>query len=245
MSGARALSEESPTGTESLTATAKTERRFALILLAAFLLVTLPVTLHHEMWRDEIQAWLLARDAVSLRELFHLLHYEGHPSLWYLLLRPVARVVRDPRWIQPIALLLSCCTVYLFARFAPFSRLIRVLFAFGYFVVYGWTIVARSYGLGLTLAVLLCVLLARPKPRYGIAATVMALLANTSVYGSMIVVACGIGLAADALFANSGAARRERIRRVALPVLVGAAAVLLAAAQVRPASDNPFFGPGL
>ncbi len=245
LSGAGRISEESPLGTESRTPTAQTERLFALIVVAAFLVVTVPVMLHHEMWRDEIQAWLLARDAASLRDLFHALHFEGHPSLWYLLLRPIAQAVRDPRWIQPIALLFSCYTVYLFARFAPFPRLIRVLFAFGYFVVYGWTIVARSYGLGLTLAILLCVILARPKPRYGMAAVVMALLADTSVYGSMLVVACGIALVADALFAPGGAARRERIRRVALPVLVGAVAVLLAAVQVRPSPDNAFIGPGL
>lgn len=221
------------------------ERRFAIMLTAVFLLVTVPVMLHHEMWRDEIQSWLLARDSVSLRSLFNSLHYEGHPSLWYLVLRPIARTVRDPRWIQPIALLLSCCSVYVFARFAPFSRLIRVLFAFGYFVVYGWTIVARSYGLALTLAVVLCVLLTRPKPRYGVAAIVLALLANTSVYGSMMVVACVIGLVADALLAPGSAQRRLRIRRITLPAIVGIAAVLLAAMQLWPAKDNNFSGPGL
>ena len=245
LSRAGSISEEYPLDTESRTTIPKTERQFALILVAAFLVVTLPVMLHHEMWRDEIQAWLLARDAASLGDLFHYFHFEGHPSLWYLLLRPIARAVRDPRWIQPIALLFSCCTVYLFARFAPFPRLIRVLFAFGYFVVYGWTIVARSYGVGLTLAILLCVLLARPRPRYRMAAVAMALLASTSVYGSMLVVACGIALAAAALFGPAGTARRERMRRVALPVLVGAAAVILAAVQVWPAPDNSFAGPGL
>lgn len=236
---------ESRLDTEVRTASGRTERNFAIVLTAAFLLVTVPVMLHHEMWRDEVQAWLLARDSASLPDLFRALHYEGHPALWYLFLRPIAQAVRDPRWIQPIALLLSCCTVYVFGRFAPFSRLIRVLFAFGYFVVYGWTIVARSYGLGLTLAVVLCVLIARPRPRYRSAAIVLALLANTSVYGAMIVVACVIALVADAFVAPSGVARRDRLRRVATPAVVGMAAVLFAAMQVRPAPDNNFVGPAL
>jgi len=213
--------------------------------MAAFLLVTIPVALHHEMWRDEVQAWLLARDATSLGALFHLLHYEGHPSLWYLFLRPIAKAVHDPRWIQPIALVFSCVSVYLFARFAPFSRLIRVLFAFGYFVVYGYTIVARSYGMGLTLAVLLCVFVTGPRPRYVLSAIVMALLANTSVYGSMLVVPCVFGLVVEAAFTRSDVERGVRIRRVAMPAIVGIAAVILAALQVWPASDNTFAGPGL
>lgn len=237
--------DESARGTEARTTSAKVERQFALIVLAAFLLVTAPVVLRHEMWRDEIQAWLLARDTVSLGQLFHLLHYEGHPSLWYLLLRPVAQALRDPRWIQPLALALSCCSVYLFARFAPFSRLVRVLFAFGYFVVYGWTVVARSYGLGLTLSVLLCVLLTRPRQRSGYVALVMALLANTSVYGSMIVAACCVALVVNAVFVRPRSGCAARLRSVALPVVAGLAAVLLAAIQVWPAPDNAFVGPGL
>lgn len=225
---------------------ARDERIFAAAVTALFLLVTIPVMLHHEMWRDEVQAWLLARDSASLGDLFRALHYEGHPALWYLMLRPIARAVSDPRWIQPLALLLSGCSVFVFACFAPFSRLVRVLFAFGYFVVYGYTIVARSYGLGLTLAVVLCTLLARRKPRYGIAGVVMLLLANTSVYGSMLVTACMLGLLVDALVAsNSDVARSVRLRRVAFPILIGGAGVLLAAAQVRPATDNNFVGPGL
>ena len=237
---------EPKSGLDARVASAPDERIFAAVITALFLVVTIPVMLHHEMWRDEVQAWLLARDSASLADLFRALHYEGHPALWYLILRPITRAVSDPRWIQPLALLFSCCSVFVFARHAPFSRLIRVLFAFGYFVVYGYTIVARSYGLGLTLVVVLCALLARPKPRYGAAAAVMLLLANTSVYGAMLVAACMVGLFVDALVAaGNDVARSVRLRRVALPILVGGTGVLLAAAQVRPAPDNNFLGPGL
>lgn len=222
------------------------ERLFATVVTVLFFLVTIPVMLHHEMWRDEVQAWLLARDSASLSDLFHALRYEGHPALWYLILRPIARAVGDPRWIQPFALALSGCSVYVFARCAPFSRLIRALFAFGYFVVYGYTIVARSYGLGLTLAVVLCVLLARKKRSYRLAAVVMFLLANTSVYGSMLVAACMFAIFVDAMVgAGSDVARSVRLRRVVLPIVIGGAGVLLAAIQIRPARDNSFVGPGL
>lgn len=220
------------------------ERDFAIVITLLFLLVTIPVMLHHEMWRDEMQAWLLARDSVSMRALFHALHYEGHPSLWYLILRPFARAVRDPRWMQPLAVALSACSVFVFVLFAPFSRLVRGLFAFGYFVVYGYTIVARSYGLGLTLVVVLCVLLTMRKPRYGWAAVVMVLLANTSVYGSMLVAACVLALFVDAVVTSATGTRRSaRLRRVIVPVVVGGAGVLLAAIQVRPVPDDNFLGP--
>ena len=46
----------------------------------------------HEPWFDEIQAYLIARDASVHDILFHLPHYEGHPPLWHLLLMIPARL---------------------------------------------------------------------------------------------------------------------------------------------------------
>ena len=40
----------------------------------------------HELWKDEWQAWLVARD-LSLSNMLAFLNYEGHPSLWYLYLK--------------------------------------------------------------------------------------------------------------------------------------------------------------
>jgi hypothetical protein len=43
--------------------------------------------LHHELWRDEWQAWLIATDTNSILEMLQHLTKEGHPPLWYLWLR--------------------------------------------------------------------------------------------------------------------------------------------------------------
>jgi hypothetical protein len=41
---------------------------------------------YHELWKDEWQAWLMARD-MGWGELLGSLYYEGHPALWYLYLK--------------------------------------------------------------------------------------------------------------------------------------------------------------
>ena len=41
---------------------------------------------HHELWKDEWQAWFVAKD-LGIKELLSFLYYEGHPSLWYLYLK--------------------------------------------------------------------------------------------------------------------------------------------------------------
>jgi hypothetical protein len=52
----------------------------------AFLLVMLVNLAHHAMWRDELNAWGIAVASPSLADLFHNMHYEGHPALWHALL---------------------------------------------------------------------------------------------------------------------------------------------------------------
>ena len=201
--------------------------------------------LHHEMWRDELQAWLLARDTVSLRDLFHQLRYEGHPALWYLVLRPITALSRDPRWMQWLSVVLGASSAYVFARFAPFTRAIRVLFAFGYFVVYGYTIVARSYGLQMLLLLILCAVIAGRRSRI-LVALLLILIANTSVYGGIIVLALVGAFVMEAVWeGRKSHSVRRRLRDASVVVLSGLVGVALLAAQVRRPADAPFDGNGL
>ncbi len=41
--------------------------------------------INHEMWRDELEAWMVAQNR-SMPELIATLRKVGHPLLWYLLL---------------------------------------------------------------------------------------------------------------------------------------------------------------
>ena len=54
-------------------------------VMISFLLIP-----YHEIWRDEAQAWLIARDT-PLKDLFSVLKHEGHPAGWFLLLMPFAK----------------------------------------------------------------------------------------------------------------------------------------------------------
>ena len=47
---------------------------------------------YHEQWKDEWQAWFLARD-LNVPDLLGFLYYEGHPALWYLWMKPFSLVM--------------------------------------------------------------------------------------------------------------------------------------------------------
>lgn len=167
---------------------------FSAALVGLFVLVTLSGVLTHEMWRDELHAWMLARDSHSLAQLFSNLRTEGHPGLWHLSLYALSRISRDPLLMQVFHLGIAAASVYLIARFSPFSLLQKCLLAFGYFNIYEYAIISRSYAMGVFLIFAFCACMTRleaPKTRttpYTQFAPflILALTANTSVYGLFI-----------------------------------------------------------
>lgn len=56
------------------------------LLLSVFALTWMKFY-HHELWKDEWQAWFVAKDK-NFIEVLSFLNYEGHPALWYLYLKP-------------------------------------------------------------------------------------------------------------------------------------------------------------
>ncbi|HXV17196.1 MAG TPA: hypothetical protein VD758_10480, partial [Gemmatimonadaceae bacterium] len=54
--------------------------------MGAYAVLLIVLALEHEMWRDEVRALSVATKW-SWTTMFAELHHEGHPSLWYILLR--------------------------------------------------------------------------------------------------------------------------------------------------------------
>src|SRR5688572_19125283 len=114
----------------------RAEGRFALAGAAALLVLAVLRVAFHEPWRDELHAWLFARNSSSLLDLAHNLRYEGHPILWYLPLWGLARLTANPVAMQVLLVAISTATAWVVLRHAPFSRVERVLLVLGYFFFY-------------------------------------------------------------------------------------------------------------
>ena len=86
------------------------------VAVALFAILALVGVLHHEMWRDEIEIWLIARDSAGPLDLLANMATEGHPSLWYFLNFLLARFTDDPRAMQFLTVLLASAGVCVFLR---------------------------------------------------------------------------------------------------------------------------------
>jgi hypothetical protein len=215
--------------------------RFAAAVTLAFALLAGIGLARHEMWRDEMQAWLIPAGSATPAELIHNLRYEGHPALWHLLLWMVTRFTLRPEAMQVLHLAISTAAVFLFARYAPFSRPVRALFALGYFPLYEYTVISRNYGLGMLLLFLACALFPTRRRSYLPLAGVLALLANANPYAWLLALACAGTLVLEALWdreLRAGAARRPGDALLSLLLFGVAAAVAMA--QMIPPPDGQF-----
>ena len=225
----------------------KKDKHYALGLTFLFLMVGAFTASHHEMWRDEIQAWLLARDSTSIFNLFANLKYEGHPGLWHLCLMPLSRITHSPVVMQMFHLLITGVTVYLFVRYSPFNWFQKLLFCFGYFVLYEYAIVARNYALGLLLITIFSVLFKERYNRFIWVGCVLFLLAHTSVHA--LIVTIGIDTALCCEYAFGGRFLKPLNQEIDAvedkrPIWIGFAligvGVVTAVLQLNPPSDTGF-----
>jgi hypothetical protein len=210
-----------------------------------FCIVALGIA-HHEIWVDEAQAWLLARDSGSIVELLRNMRYEGHPASWHILLWGLSRFTRDPAAMQLLHLLIATASVYLLGRFAPLPRAHKVLIAFGYFFVYEFAVISRGYALGVLSLFGLLALFPHRRESYLPLAAMLFLMANTSVYGLILSMALGATLLLE--WVGDDELRRrlgEKKVAVGLSIVIASAGMAVSIAQMTPPPDAPFTGAAL
>ncbi|HEY8020744.1 MAG TPA: hypothetical protein VIH93_06570, partial [Thermoanaerobaculia bacterium] len=213
-------------------------RRFAGLVTAAFLLLTVPRLLLHELWRDEAWLWLVVTGSRSLHELFAPLSRSGEGYLFPLLCYLARQVSTSPRALQLVHLVLAGAAAFVFARWAPLERRERALFVLGYFPFYEYAVISRHYAAGALLVWLACRAARSARPALALGAA-LGLLCQTSVYGYILAIALAAGWLLDRRLRRGEVAplaRGDAAAGLAL-ALAGAVAGLL---QLIPRSGTSF-----
>ena len=159
---------------------------FLIVTLLIYFVVVAVGIAHHEMWRDELQAWLIARDSTSLSNLVENLKYEGHPGLWHTLLYAITRLTHNPHAMQGLHLLIACGTAFLTIRYSPFTKLQKIFLLFGYFSLYEYALISRNYSIAVFLLYLVCTLYSNFQKNFFWIFLILGMVANTNFFGLMI-----------------------------------------------------------
>jgi len=155
------------------------------MVLLTFTAIAAVAVWFHEPWADEAQAWLIARD-LGIRGILHQMGYEGSPPLWHLLLWGLIRLRLPYAALGAVSLTLVAVGMYIWLRWSPLPAPVRLLVPFAFYYQYQYAVVARSYALSTFLAFAAVALWRAKSVRVIPFGLVVALLAQTNLYGFTI-----------------------------------------------------------
>lgn len=156
-------------------------RPIRLILLVAWVSVAGWLAAEHVMWRDEVRALTMSQTGDTVWAMVRAIHDEGHPALWYLLLRAAYGLTGLREVLPGLALLFGASAAVLFACRAPFRPLVLAAGLFGAFFCYEYTVMARNYGVSMLLIFGFAQAYSRWRARGIGLGVLLALLCNTNV----------------------------------------------------------------
>jgi len=131
------------------------DKKIEIIAPLAFIILTFFYSISRTPFFDEAYAYLISN--LSIGEIFQLLKIEGHPILWYLILKLTTINTSFYPYNMLIAnWIISAFLIIFVWKKAPFNNLIKFLITFScpFFNYFG--VVARPYGLSVLIIFLLC-----------------------------------------------------------------------------------------
>ena len=212
---------------------ARTDR---LLITLPFYLLFLAQLANHQIWRDEINAWAISFISPNLTALFHRVHYEAHPALWYLVLFTASRVSHSLWMLKLVEAIIGTGIYALLAWASPFRRIELLLILCSYYFVFEYTVMCRMYSLELLFAMAYVWFRTR-RPDWVIRNTFwLGLIANVDITGAILAGALLLEYGISRL-ARPGATAKLKLRDIATAVTVFTASLAISVGTLWPAKD--------
>jgi hypothetical protein len=160
--------------------------RIRFLLFGLWLTAAGALAWRHVVWRDEARALSIAIQGEDWIAMLRGLHGEGHPALWYFLLRAVHAIAGRPEVLAFVALAVAAAAAWLIVWRSPFPRPLIGLILVSHFFIYDFSATARNYGIGMLILFALAVAYPRCR-RQGVGlGALLFLLANTNVIATLL-----------------------------------------------------------
>ncbi len=157
------------------------KRWIALAMLVAWFGFVSVLAWTHLVWRDEVRALSLALQGDTVFAMLKGLHGEGHPAIWYLLLRATHVLVPRPEALLLVSIVVATVAMAILVFRSPFGLPILALILISSFSMYEYSVMARNYGIGMLLMFLFAVFYERHRDRDCLLGVLLFLLANCNV----------------------------------------------------------------
>ena len=192
---------------------------------------------HHVFWRDEVRAYSIALQGDDVAGMLQALHGEGHPAVWYLMLRGAHAVFHTPLVLPAVSLITAAAAVLLLTLRSPFRLWLLALVLFGGVGLYEYVVVSRNYGISMLAMFLLAWLYPRYRDRGIALGLLLALLANTNAHSALLVAAFLLFWLIDTVMQH-GLRWTPALGRFGLNAIVALIGVGLCAATIFPTFND-------
>ncbi len=201
-----------------------------LFLTILFILVSifnLILAINHEYWRDEAQAWLIARDcSLTPDSLFTVTSYEGHPLLWFLLLMPFAKFGFPFAGLKYISWGIMTVSLFIFFFNVKLPTLLKAVLALTPAYIYFFVVPARSYSLAGLLIICISATYNRHKDFPVLYSILLSMLLQTLVIMGGFVTALGMAWFIETLISII---KRDTDKIVIIKNIIGLSFLLISA----------------
>lgn len=168
-------------------------RVLALMLFSAYLLT---VTLNHEYWFDEGQAWNIARDN-DIGGIIGMMKYEGHPPLWHFVLKLFISLGCSYEALGLISWGVTVITAAVILFALPIKPCFKAAFLLSGGMLFVNSVISRVYCLIYLIVALIAVCYPHRKKHPLLFGLLVALLANTHIAMCGLVAILGIFMLID------------------------------------------------
>ena len=127
------------------------------LIFILYSIVNLILMLKHEPWRDEIHAWLMAKE-LSIPQLIIESRFDGHPILWHLILMPFAKIGFSVITLNLIGFVIILISAWLFIFKTNLSLFFKTIVVFTIPFTYVFSAISRNYCLIILLFMLITIL---------------------------------------------------------------------------------------
>jgi hypothetical protein len=140
----------------------------------------------HVIWRDEARALSFATDGEDWIAMLRGLRGDGHPALWYFLLRAAHAITGRAEALPVLALAVAAAAAWLVVWRSPFPQPLIALILASHAFIYEFSVMARNYGIGALVLFALAIAYPRCRGRGVTLGALLFLLANCNVIATML-----------------------------------------------------------